>query len=203
MAVLLVPVFQERVKPKRMVMSQVLGKSLGWLSRVGFWLYTRESSRVSHSKEKAGLLGRYAPPRQSVAHLQRWEYTLLHSSYTQVWLLLSLKIQSNFQGRTRTDRAQSGTVEEGTKRRSQSTDQRGNLTGQESAKDKVCKAQPPCYFLHVPSLLLKGNMCSLKEPHASCIKWQLWIIHLHTFLSLSLTLLGRNHNAHLCKRNNF
>ena len=141
--------------------------------------------------------------RQSVAHLQRWEYTLLHSSYTQVWLLLSLKIQSNFQGRTRTDRAQSGTVEEGTKRRSQSTDQRGNLTGQESAKDKVCKAQPPCYFLHVPSLLLKGNMCSLKEPHASCIKWQLWILHLHTFLSLSLILLGRNHNAHLCKRNNF
>ena len=102
--------------------------------------------------------------RQSVAHLRRWEHILLHSSYTQMWLPLSLKIQSNSQGRTRTDRAQSGTVEEGTKRRSQSTDQRGNLTGQESAKDKVCKAQPPCYFLHVPSLLLKGNTRSQRAP---------------------------------------
>ena len=47
----------ERAGHKRMIMSQVSGKSLGWLPSLGSWLLAGKNSRTSHSKEKEGLFG--------------------------------------------------------------------------------------------------------------------------------------------------
>ena len=45
----------ERAGHKRMIMSQVSGKSLGWLPSLGSWLLAGKNSRTSHSKVEKGL----------------------------------------------------------------------------------------------------------------------------------------------------
>lgn len=117
------------------------------------------------------------------------QYTFSTAPTHQVWLLLFLKIQSdNFQEKTLTDLACNGSARKGRREAHRALIRRGNLTGQDSTMDKVCKAQPQCYFLHERPLLLEGIMWSLKELHASSTKWQLWIVHMPAFLSLSFII---------------
>lgn len=56
---------------EKMVTSQVMSESLGWLPSVGSQLHMGENSRVSHSKAKEGLFREETHSVQSVGHFRR------------------------------------------------------------------------------------------------------------------------------------
>ena len=63
----------KRMGWEKMVMSQVSGESLGWLSNVGSWLHIEKNSSASHREVKERLFRETRLHRLNMDHLRRQE----------------------------------------------------------------------------------------------------------------------------------